>query len=245
MQYTATHTVRELALERPEATRVFEQLHIDYCCGGSRPLAEACADAGVDVETVMRLLEESVAAYAPHAAGIDVQTASLTALITYIVETHHRFTRQEMERLGALLEKVRSVHGQRHPELLEIEPLFHDLCGDLVPHMLKEEQILFPYIVEMQAAAQHQRALSLPPFGSVRHPVRMMMLEHDTAGDLLRRMRAASVDYTVPADGCLSYQTLYQALAAFEADLHQHIHLENNILFPRAVEMENTLTVPR
>jgi regulator of cell morphogenesis and NO signaling len=241
MTRTATQTVGELAVERPDATRIFEELRIDYCCGGSRPLAEACAAAGVDVETVVRLLEESAEAHAQSGAAMDFQTASLTALITYIVETHHSFTRQEIERLSALLETVCSVHGQNHPELLEIEPLFAELCYDLALHMLKEEQVLFPYIAEMEAAAQNQRALLPPPFGTVRNPVRMMMLEHDTAGDLLRRIRAASGDYTVPADGCPSYQTLYQALAAFETNLHQHIHLENNILFPRAMEMEDRL----
>jgi regulator of cell morphogenesis and NO signaling len=241
MTRTATQTVRQLAVERPNATRIFEKLRIDYCCSGSRPLAEACAAAGVDVETVVRLLEESAEAPAQNGAARDFQTMSLTALITYIVDTHHSFTRQEMQRLSALLEKVCAVHGQRHPELLEVRSLFQELCSELTPHMFKEEQILFPYIEQTEAAAQNQRALPQPPFGTVRNPVRMMMLEHDTAGDVLRRIRATSADYTVPADGCFSYQTLYQALATFEIDLHQHIHLENNLLFPRAVEMEDTL----
>jgi regulator of cell morphogenesis and NO signaling len=241
MTRTATQTVRQLAVERPNATRIFEQLRIDYCCGGSRSLAEACAAAGVAVETVVGLLEEAAKAYEQSGTARDFQTMSLTALTTYIVDTHHSFARQEMERLSALLEKVCGVHGQNHPELLEVQLLFQELCSELTPHMFKEEQILFPYIVQMEAAAPHQWALLQPPFGTVRNPVRMMMLEHDTAGDMLRSIRAASADYTVPADGCLSYQTLYQALAAFEADLHQHIHLENNLLFPRAVEMEDAL----
>jgi regulator of cell morphogenesis and NO signaling len=241
MTRTATQTVRQLAVEKPNATRIFEQLRIDYCCGGSRPLAEACAAAGVDVETVVRLLEESADGHEQSGVARDFQTMSLTALITYIVDTHHNFTRQEMQRLSALLEKVCAVHGQSHPELLEVRSLFQELCSELTPHMFKEEQILFPYIAQIEAAAQNQRALPQPPFGTVRNPVRMMMLEHDTAGDVLRRIRATSADYTVPADGCFSYQTLYQALATFEIDLHQHIHLENNLLFPRAVEMEDTL----
>jgi regulator of cell morphogenesis and NO signaling len=241
MTRTATQTVRQLAVERPNATRVFEQLRIDYCCGGSRSLAEACAAAGVAVETVERLLEESAKAHAQSGTARDFQTMSLTALMTYIVDTHHRFTRQEMDRLSALLEKVCCVHGQNHPELLEVQLLFQELCSELTPHMFKEEQVLFPYIAQMETTAPNQRALLQPPFGTVRNPVRMMMLEHDTAGDMLHRIRAASADYTVPADGCLSYQTLYQALAAFETDLHQHIHLENNLLFPRAVDIEDAL----
>jgi regulator of cell morphogenesis and NO signaling len=241
MTRTATQTVRQLAVEKPNATRIFEQLRIDYCCGGSRPLAEACAAAGVDVETVVRLLEAPAEGHEQSGAAMNFQTASLTALTTYIVDTHHSFTQQEMERLSTLLEKVCAVHGRNHPELLEVEALFQDLCSELTPHMLKEEQVLFPYIERMEAAVKNQRALPQPPFGTVRNPVRMMMLEHDTAGDILQRIRVASADYTVPADGCFSYQTLYQALAAFEIDLHQHIHLENNLLFPRAVEMEDTL----
>lgn len=241
MTNTATQTVRELAVERPNAARIFEKLRIDYCCGGSRPLAEACATAGVDVETVVRLLEGSAEAQDQGDAGRDFQAMSLTALVTYIVKTHHSFTQQEMERLNALLDKVCAVHGQRHPELLEVKLLFQELCSELTPHMFKEEQILFPYIEQIEAAAHNQRALPQPPFGTVRNPVRMMMLEHDTAGDILQRLRVASADYTVPADGCFSYRALYQALAAFEADLHQHIHLENNLVFPRAVEMEETL----
>jgi regulator of cell morphogenesis and NO signaling len=130
MTRTATQTVRQLAIEKPDATRIFEQLRIDYCCGGSRPLAEACAAADVDVETVVRLLEESAEAPEQSGAARDFQTMSLTALMTYIVDTHHNFTRQEMERLRALLEKVCRVHGQKHPELLEVKLLFQELCTD-------------------------------------------------------------------------------------------------------------------
>lgn len=240
MTLTATKTVRELAVEMPHATRVFEKLKLDYCCGGNRSLAEACAIAGVEVETVLHLLQESAAANGQSGAATDFQAGSLKALMTYIVETHHIFTRQEMERLSTLLDKVCSVHGRNHPELLAIRPLFQELCDDLAPHMCKEEQVLFPYIEKMEAATQSHRALPPPPFGTVRNPVRMMMLEHDTAGDILQKIRKASTDYTVPSDGCISYRTLYGALEALEKDLHQHIHLENNMLFPRAVEMEAT-----
>jgi regulator of cell morphogenesis and NO signaling len=243
MTLTATKTVRELAVEIPNATRVFEKLKLDYCCGGNRPLAEACAGAGVDVEMVIRLLQASAEADRQSGAATDFQTMSLTTLMTYIVDTHHIFTRQEMERLSTLLDKVCSVHGQNHPELLAIKPLFQELGDDLVPHMFKEEHVLFPYIERMEAAVKSHRPLPPPPFGTVRNPVRMMMMEHDSAGDILRKMRETSADYTVPSDGCISYQTLYGALEALEKDIHQHIHLENNILFPRAVEMEATPSV--
>lgn len=167
MTLTATKTVRELAVEIPNATRIFEKLKLDYCCGGNRSLAEACAVAGVDVETVIRLLQACVDANGQNGATFDFQTMSLTALMTHIVETHHVFTRQELERLSALLDKVCAVHGRKHPELLTIKPLLQELYHDLVPHMLKEEQVLFPYIERLEAAAQHHRPLSPPPFGFV------------------------------------------------------------------------------
>lgn len=240
MTFTETKTVRELALEMPNATRVFERLKIDYCCGGGKPLSAACEAAGIPLADVVRLLEESGQKIETGEAT-DFQTASLASLTRYIVDKHHVFTREEMARLTALIEKVCNAHGQNHPELLQIQTLFRDLANDLAPHMFKEERILFPYITELEAAAAGRRPLMPPPFGTVRNPVRMMMMEHDVAGDILRKLREASSDYTVPPDACISYQTLYGALEAFEQDLHQHIHLENNILFPRAVEIEDTV----
>ena len=137
-----------------------------------------------------------------------------------------------------MLEKVCMAHSENHPELLQVNLLFRELGADMETHMTKEEHVLFPYVVRMEAAAKQLVPLFRPPFGTVANPVRMMMLEHDRAGELLKRIRLLSSDYNPPADGCLSYQTLYASLEALEKDLHQHIHLENNILFPRAVEME-------
>jgi regulator of cell morphogenesis and NO signaling len=239
MTLTATKTVRELAIEMPNATRIFEKLKIDYCCGGAKPLAEACAVAGVKLDDVIRLLEES-GQKGETTQAADFLAVPLTALMQYIVEKHHVFTREEIARLTALLDKVCNAHGQNHPELMEIRGLFADLANDLTPHMFKEERILFPYIAGLEEAAAKGLSVMPPPFATVRNPVRMMMLEHDTAGDLLRKLRETSRDFQVPPDACISYQTLYRALEGFEQDLHRHIHLENNILFPRAVEIEDT-----
>lgn len=227
-------TVREVAARVPESTRLFETLQIDYCCGGNRPLTEACASAGVEVDSVMEQLSV-LGKSAPTDKAVDFQKLSLTDLITHIVDTHHVFTKSEMSRLRALVTKVISAHGANHPELLTVGELFQRLCADLEPHMFKEEQVLFPYIIRMEKA----ETVLLAPFGTVRNPIRMMMMEHDTAGDILRKLRAVTADYRVPSDACISYQTLYQALEGFEKDLHQHIHLENNILFPKAVELES------
>jgi regulator of cell morphogenesis and NO signaling len=229
------NTVRDLAVTMPGATRVFEQFGIDYCCGGHKSLSEACRTSNVQVEEVVRSLE---AAQQTPDDSRDWRQESLTSLAFHIVDKHHHFTRQEIERLEKLFDKVCARHSENHPELFEAQKTFYQLKQDLLPHMLKEEQVLFPYITQMETAVSQGRAIPQPFFATVRNPVRMMMMEHDAAGDLLRTLRATTNDYTPPADACISYQTLYQALAGFEADLHQHIHLENNLLFPRAVEME-------
>jgi regulator of cell morphogenesis and NO signaling len=238
MTISSTMKVRDVVLELPQATRVFEKLNIDYCCGGDKPLGEACAIAGVEVANLERMLEE--VRQAPGNGSLDFAKATLGELVGHILDKHHVYTKDEMARLEPLMVKVIEAHGANHPELQGMGGLFQQLCADLKPHMFKEEQILFPYIVEMETSALQNRPAPFAPFGTVKNPVRMMMMEHETVGDLLRELRALSSNYTVPPDGCISYQTLYRALEAFEQDLHQHIHLENNILFPRAIEMEGS-----
>jgi len=238
MNISDTNTVRDLAAGIPGATRVFENFGIDYCCGGQRTLADACQIASLPVEGLLRSLEEAERASQSGGEARDWRQETLTSLAEHIIDAHHSFTRQEIDRLEKLFEKVCSRHGARHPELFEAQRVFSQLRQDLIPHMLKEEQALFPYIARMEEAVSKRRAVPAPFFGTVRNPVRMMMMEHDTAGDLLKQLRNVTKGYTAPPDGCVSFQTLYQALVALEADLHQHIHLENNILFPRAVEME-------
>src|SRR3954469_11261320 len=237
MTLTAEKTVRELALEIPAATRVFERLQIDYCCGGNRTLEDACRAAGVPLDRVLASLDTAAAGPAP-AVDRDWQTEPLTELVAHIRDAHHAYTRDALARITQLLDKVCSVHGANHPELRGIQTTFGALRQELSMHMMKEEMMLFPYIVRMEEAVLANEPVLPPPFGTVRNPVAMMMREHDGAGEDLREIRAATNGYTAPADGCITYQTLYSALAEFEADLHQHIHLENNILFPRALKME-------
>ena len=232
-------TVREVALQVPESTRLFESLRIDYCCGGNQPLGQACASAGIDVDDVMEMLAD--VGQSSEAGALDFQNASLPELITHILDTHHVFTKTEMERLQSLADKVLNAHGGNHPELVHLDELLTQLCADLKPHMFKEEQVLFPYMMALAQAADQGRAVPFAPFGTVNNPIRMMMREHDTAGEILRDLRVLTSDYKVPADACVSYQTLYQALENFEKDLHQHIHLENNILFPKALNLERVL----
>ena len=235
---TTDTTVRDVAMKLPQSTRLFEKLRIDYCCGGDKPLAEACASAGVDVDSVIEMLAGVTQSNSQNESGLEFQNLTPTKLITHIVETHHVFTKSEMERLQSLADKVLAAHGGNHPELIHVDELLARLGAELTPHMMKEEQVLFPYIVAMETAANQNRPVPFAPFGTVNNPIRMMMREHDAAGELMRELRALTSDYKVPADGCISYRTLYQALEHFEQDLHQHIHLENNILFPKALDLE-------
>ncbi|MBZ5523497.1 MAG: iron-sulfur cluster repair di-iron protein [Acidobacteriia bacterium] len=236
MNVDTAKTVREVVLEYPQATRVFENLGIDYCCGGQKSLQEACAARNLAVDEVLASLAAQAEQPAPSA---DRKTGSLAALISHIVGTHHAYVKAEVPRLEQLLAKVCSVHGQNHPELHQIRETFAGLGQELSMHLMKEENILFPYIVEMENAVTSHQAPRRPMFGTVKNPVQMMIMEHDSAGDALRSIRAASSEFTAPEDACISYRTLYSAFQDFEADLHQHIHLENNILFPRAVAMES------
>jgi regulator of cell morphogenesis and NO signaling len=238
MSPTTEKTVRELALESPAATRVFEKLGIDYCCGGGQTLEQACRAANVTINQVAEALAAASQAEPATAEVRDWHAEPLSELLAHIQRTHHVYTREEIARLGPLFDRVCSVHGANHPELMRLREVFSGLAEELTTHMMKEEMVLFPCVLRMEEAVVAKEPVLPSPFGSVRNPIRMMMYEHDGAGNALRSMRQIANGYVPPPDACTSFRTLYQALAAFEADLHQHIHLENNVLFPRAAEME-------
>jgi regulator of cell morphogenesis and NO signaling len=240
MSATTVKTVGELAAENLAAQRVFEKLGIDYCCHGSRTLEDACRATGLSVETVRDALEMAVETERATSARHNWNEEPLANLIAHIRNTHHQFTRAEVARLAPLFDKVCAAHAARHPELDEMRLTFADLSHELGLHLMKEEMVLFPYIVRMDEAVVEKSPFPPAPFGSVRNPVAMMVSEHDGAGEALRALRTASNGYMAPADACASYRALYEGLAGFEADLHQHIHLENNILFPRAIAMEQS-----
>ncbi len=238
MTVMAEKTVKELALENPTATRVFEKLGIDYCCGGKLPLDQACRAAKLSLDEVLDSLEMAASSARAAQTVHDWQAEPLADMIAHITNTHHKYVREEIVRMAPLFEKVCSVHAERHPELREIRETFQGLADELTMHLMKEEKVLFPFIARMEEEDIQKEPVLPSPFGSVQNPVAMMEHEHDSAGHALRAMREASRGYTPPPQACVSYQALYKALAAFESDLHQHIHLENNILFPRAVAME-------
>ena len=230
--------VRDLVLEKPASARAFESFGIDYCCGGAQTLAEACKTANRSMEEVIAALEKCE----PAASERDWRNAPLAELAQYIVDTHHAFTQAEIARLTGLIAKVIAAHGGNHPELSRVQITFAGLSEELREHMRKEEELLFPYIAEMEEAARVRRRPPEPMFGTVQNPVAVMIMEHEGAAQALEKIRETTTDYLLPSDGCASYKALYQSLPAFAADLHQHIHLENNILFPRAIELENDLS---
>jgi regulator of cell morphogenesis and NO signaling len=238
MPINATKKVGELAVEIPRAIPLFEGLGIDYCCGGNRSLEEACSSAGVKTEQVINTLEDAIPAAALGESPKDWNVEPLSELTSHIVNRHHSYVRTELARLSSLLEKVCSAHGQNHSALFRVQEYFSGLSQEMTMHMYKEENILFPYIEQMEAAVTGRGPQPYPPFGTVRNPIQMMETEHESAAKALRGIRKASGNFTVPADGCISLRALYQGLIDFEEDLHLHIHLENNILFPRASAVE-------
>lgn len=226
-------TLGELVAERPARARVFEQLGLDYCCGGRKTLASAAQAAGVDVADVERRIAEADAG--AQDGGRDWRTASATELTAHIVDTHHLFMKREMPRVGGLLRKVIEAHAERHPELHDLAQLWSGFAFEIEQHLGKEEQVLFPMIERL--------SLGMTGFhcGSVQNPIRVMEFEHDSAGEALQRMRAVTNQFTAPADGCMTFVALMDGLRAIEADLHEHIHKENNILHPLVLRMESEL----
>jgi regulator of cell morphogenesis and NO signaling len=231
-------TVGEIAAENPAAVRVFERLNIDYCCGGKRPLGEVCRERGLAADEVAAEIEQTTRP----AENLDWTAAPLTDLADYIVCKHHTYLRQELPALSARLAKVLEAHGANHGDSLHpLSDTFEGLASELASHMMKEEMILFPLIRRMEEAERKGGGLPPAHCGSIRNPITVMEYEHDSAATALREMRHFTADYAPPADACPTYRALLHGLQALESDLHVHIHLENNILFPRAAELEARL----
>lgn len=226
-------TVGDWVTEHPQTSRVFESLQLDYCCGGDKPLAQACSERELDPQQVIARLEESL--QNADAAATNWAGESLTQLCDHIAQTHHAYLKEELPQLTEVVAKVTTVHGEAHPELAQVQQQFLALRDELVPHMLKEEQVLFPAIRQLE---QSDQAASFP-FGSVANPIRMMEHEHDNAGDALKAIRRLTSDFAVPENACNTYRAMLDRLHRLEVDMHQHVHKENSILFPRAIELES------
>ncbi|HTS57683.1 MAG TPA: iron-sulfur cluster repair di-iron protein [Terriglobales bacterium] len=236
MNLNSETKMKDIALSNPGARQVLEDAGLDYCCGGGKSLHEACLHANVSPEEILNRLREN--AKETRAEDLNWMSAPLCELTRHIREKHHRYVREAIPLTRALAEKVAIKHGQNHTELVDIGKLFADVGREMIMHMQKEEQILFPYIDALERAANAHSSVEPPFFQTVKNPIHAMMQEHDAAGDLVRQIRALSSEYTPPGDACTTFKMLYEALREFEADLHQHVHLENNVLFPRAVDLE-------
>jgi regulator of cell morphogenesis and NO signaling len=239
MNFNDETKVKDIALSNPAARQILEDAGLDYCCGGGKSLHEACLHADVPAEEILKRLRENSKHLSPDEANW--ASAPLVDLTRHIRDRHHRYVREAIARVQPLLDKVEAKHGESHSEIADIRRLFTEVGREMIMHMQKEEQILFPYIDALEKATSAHSSVEPPFFQTVRNPIHAMMKEHDAAGELVKQIRNASSEYTAPADACTSYKALYQDLRQFEADLHQHVHLENNILFPRAVEMETAV----
>lgn len=226
---TPERTLAEIVNASPTSTRVLESFGLDYCCGGQRRLDDACSDAGIAPAAVVDALANLETDAQP-----DWASMGPAELVDHVEAVHHAYLHTELARLDALADKVVAVHGDRHPELAEVQATYGELREDLEPHLMKEEQVLFPMIRQLVEAPD------LPKFhcGSLQNPISVMMTEHDRAGELLVTLRAHTNGYRTPDDGCASYRALYDGLADLEADTHLHVHKENNVLFPAVVALE-------
>jgi regulator of cell morphogenesis and NO signaling len=237
MTATEDMTVREIVANDFRSAEVFQRHGIDFCCRGNRSLEDACRSGGISVERILREVTEITAP--PTAGGPRFNSWDLATLVSYIQANHHAFVRRTIPVLRTHTEKVAKVHGDAHPELREVARLVALIADEMTSHMAKEEHILFPYIVALEQAVTANNSAPATPFGTVRNPIRMMEAEHESSGDAMARIRDLTSGYAVPEGACTTYRVCMQELEAFERDLHEHVHLENNILFPRALQLES------
>lgn len=240
---TQESPVGQIVAESPHLSRVFERLHIDYCCGGKKSLGDACRERQLDPGDVLDRLEKAGRTGADAAADPIWLNRSLSDLCDHIERTHHAYLRDELPRLTGLIEKVVNAHAERHPELREIQQEFGALRSELEPHMMKEEQVLFMKEEQVLFPAirrieRSQQAAAFP-FGSVANPIECMLHEHDAAGSALDQLRRLTGGYEPPEGACSTYRAMLDGLDQLERDMHEHVHKENNILFPRAIELES------
>jgi len=234
-------TVGDIVAADFRTAEVFDRFGIDFCCGGRRSFDDACRSAEVDPGVVLKALN---AISQRQAEGDDVTHWSLDRLIDHIETTHHAYVRRALPAIARYLAKLLDAHGGRHPELVRIGQAFAEMSEELRQHMLKEERVLFPYVRDLANCQKTACGRVISPFGTVENPIRMMEREHREAADALRLIRELTGGYVVPDDGCATYAVCMAELAQFERDLHRHVHLENNVLFPQAVALEQPASAP-
>ncbi|UEG48853.1 iron-sulfur cluster repair di-iron protein [Ferruginibacter lapsinanis] len=232
-------TLGEIAAKDLRKAQVFKKYGLDFCCGGKKTVKEACAEKGLDVTKVEQELQQ--ADRLPSSRPIPYGDWNLDFLADYIVNTHHSYVRKTLPDIKTYANKVMKVHGSHHPELIRINQLVEEIYAELTAHLVKEEKVLFPYIKELVFSVNSIQPLHAAHFGTVQNPINLMEMEHELVGKHLDEIRKISNNYLLPEDACASYSLLYRMLDEFEEDLHLHIHLENNILFPKALKIEKQL----
>jgi regulator of cell morphogenesis and NO signaling len=241
METLEKKTIGEFVAQDFRAAAIFSKYGIDFCCKGNRTIEEVCDKKGIDTIDLLTQLNTDLAT--KNNSGIDFKSWPIDLLIDYIEKTHHRYVEEKIPVLLQFLNKLCSVHGNSHPELFEINELFKGCAGELTQHMKKEELMLFPFIKKMVKASIFNEAIQESPFGTVKNPIAMMMEEHEAEGDRFVKIVELTNNYTPPADACNTYKVTFSMLEEFEQDLHKHIHLENNILFLKAIALEKTFMV--
>ena len=232
--------IGEIVAENFRAAQVFEKYGLDFCCGGKKTLGEACTGKGVNPDELIKTLSQIGGV---SRAMADFNSWTLDFLIDYIINNHHSYVMRSLPVITEHAEKVSSKHGENHEEVTVIAELFSNIKTELEAHLQKEERMLFPYIKSLVELERKEEEAPYAPFGTIENPIKMMEIEHDGAGNIMAEINSLSSSYTPPNDACSTYRVLYQELKEFEDDLHVHIHLENNILFPKAIELEKKLSV--
>ncbi len=238
METLQKQTVGQIVSEDYRTAQVFRDFGLDFCCGGNKTIEEACAKKGVNPQEVKKALQSLPGETEAHH---NFNEWSLDFLVDYIIENHHKFSRKKLPEIGVYAKKVAKVHGSRHAELKEIYYQFTMLHSDMINHLDKEEEILFPYIKKLVENDKNNETPDSPEFGKAANPISMMEQEHDEAGAIMEKIQQLSNNFTPPEDACATYRILFENLEGFQKDLHKHVHLENNILFPKALKLEKKL----
>lgn len=242
MQINQNTKLGDIVAENYNAASIFDKYQLDFCCQGDRSIEQACKAQNLPLEEIMEEVRASTQSSNSDVAGMptDIKAWPLDLMADYVEKKHHRYVTQQIPVIEAYLDKIVRVHGGNHPELATVREIFQETAGELTMHMKKEELMLFPYIRKMVLAKISGRKLDPPPFGSISNPVNAMLADHEMEGARSAKLRALTNGFQTPADGCNTYRLTWRLLEDFEKDLHQHIHIENNILFPRAIELETT-----
>lgn len=238
MENIENKTVAEIVTENIKTADIFKKNGIDFCCGGNIKIQEVCEKKGIDYNTIK---DELLNTNHEHSTAHNFNSWELDFLTDYIINTHHKYVIEATNIIIQYSDKVAKVHGHHYSEVVKINELFHAIANELKMHMHKEEMILFPFIKQLAEAKKNKSTLHPPAFGTIRNPINMMEAEHDDAGDMIKQIAKLSNNFTEPEGACNTFRALYAKLEEFQNDLFQHIHLENNILFPKAIALEGTL----